>query len=400
MMSSTTPTTTTTDDDVEPITSTVRVGEEQESPHEAATETTAAVADSLSLVLLYQTPAVPCVDRAATVARIRLLLGRHQPPPNALQYGIGGPTVLSELVAGDRLVLGIDEAGRGSLLGGMVYGMAYWSMSADMDDDKSIPSTTDFGDSKQLTEQKRDELFARILTDDRIGFGVRVLSAAEISRNMLRSHPPYNLNQMSHDATIELIRSVYCRCAVVAAAGGGTAVPCIDTCYIDTVGNPQTYQKRLEQEFPGVTFVVESKADDKYPPCSAASIGTFRACHVIYNYSVLSSTCGVVPFGLFSHPYPYIMHTKTLSSLAQWPKWSGTPRCATTRWPNAVLLRTMTTTTTIIMMVGGYGGVVTHPTRCVKRGWPTTWIPCLGFPKSSGFLGPRPRNYWSNMRTM
>jgi ribonuclease HII len=280
MMSSTTPATTTADDDVEPTTTTTssnsRVVEEQESPHEAATETTAAVAD-LSL-LLYQTPAVPCVDRAATVARIRLLLSRHQPPPNALQYGIGGPTVLSELVAGDRLVLGIDEAGRGSLLGGMVYGMAYWSSSANNDADpsnRSVIPITDFGDSKQLTEQKRDELFDRILTNDRIGFGVRVLSAAEISRNMLRSHPPYNLNQMSHDATIELIRSVYCRCAAATAVAGGTALPCIDTCYIDTVGNPQTYQKRLEQEFPGVTFVVESKADDKYPPCSAASIGTY-----------------------------------------------------------------------------------------------------------------------------
>jgi ribonuclease H2 subunit A len=277
-MSSTTTTTTTADDDVEPSTSiTGRVGEEQESPHEAATTTETTVVADLSS-LLYQTPAVPCVDRAATVTRIRLLLGRHQPPPNALQYGIGGPTVLSELVAGDRLVLGIDEAGRGSLMGGMVYGMAYWSLSAnDIDDDIDSIPTTDFGDSKQLTEQKRDELFERILQNDRIGFGVRVLSAAEISRNMLRCHPPYNLNQMSHDATIELIRSVYCRCAAATAGSGGSgaAVPCIDTCYIDTVGNPQTYQKRLEHEFPGVTFVVESKADDKYPPCSAASIGTY-----------------------------------------------------------------------------------------------------------------------------
>jgi ribonuclease H len=216
--------------------------------------------DAATVAALYQTPAVPCLDRHGTIARTRLLLSRHSSPH--MPHG-EGPTVLSEMpITCDNLMIGIDEAGRGSLIGPMIYGMVYWSAS----DTATIP-TTDFGDSKQINEKKRNALFEEILRNDRIGFGIRVLSAAEISRNMLRTPHPYNLNQMSHDAAIALIRSVYTR---VSASNNCS----IQACYIDTVGNPQVYKKRLEQEFPGVQFVVESKADDKYAPCSAASIGT------------------------------------------------------------------------------------------------------------------------------
>jgi len=78
---------------------------------------------------------------------------------------------------------------------------------------------------------------------------------------MLRS-VPYNLNQMSHDAAIGMIRQLL-------AAGVK-----IDTCFIDTVGNASTYKRRLMQEFPMIKkFVVESKADANYAPCSAGSVG-------------------------------------------------------------------------------------------------------------------------------
>jgi len=44
--------------------------------------------------------------------------------------------------------------------------------------------------------------------------------------------------------------------------------------YIDTVGIADMYRKKLERVFvgKGITFIVEKKADDKYAPCSAASI--------------------------------------------------------------------------------------------------------------------------------
>jgi hypothetical protein len=47
----------------------------------------------------------------------------------------------------------------------------------------------------------------------------------------------------------------------------------VRTAYIDTVGNPDYYRRKLEHEFSGIDFVVESKADAKYAPCSAASVG-------------------------------------------------------------------------------------------------------------------------------
>lgn len=48
----------------------------------------------------------------------------------------------------------------------------------------------------------------------------------------------------------------------------------IKTCYIDTVGMPQSYQRKLDQHFVkyNIEFVVEKKADANYPPCSAASV--------------------------------------------------------------------------------------------------------------------------------
>ena len=204
-------------------------------------------------------------DREETIAVLKTLCGEPQKDVTHLPsfdessvYG-EGPLLLSNIPDSCRrggVVLGIDEAGRGSVIGPMVYGMSFWSTDVEAN---AIPK--DFNDSKQLNEGQRNRLFDLILQSSDIGFCTRILPASEISRNMLRP-VPYNLNQMSHDAAMAMIRAL--RQAHVT----------IHTCYIDTVGNAASYQRRLEAEFPGMEFVVESKADDKYPPCSAASIGT------------------------------------------------------------------------------------------------------------------------------
>jgi len=153
------------------------------------------------------------------------------------------------------VILGIDEAGRGPVLGPMTYGLAYWHP----DDSELIPKG--FTDSKQLSSNTRSSLFSSIQSCPHMGFVLRVLHASEISRNMLRAEP-YNLNAMSHDSAMEMIQAVL------------DAGVKIDTAYIDTVGIADSYRIKLEREFHGhnINFVVEKKADANYAPCSAASV--------------------------------------------------------------------------------------------------------------------------------
>ncbi|KAG7353716.1 ribonuclease HII [Nitzschia inconspicua] len=223
----------------------------------------------------------PVKDRDATKEAVGALCTQSR-PRIANVFG-NGPLFLSDIPescssnSSSEIVLGIDEAGRGSVLGPMVYGAAYWS--ADVENTKkSIPK--DFNDSKQLTEKDRERLFKTILKNPDIGFVVRSLLPSEISRNMLREHP-YNLNEMSHDSAITMIRKVLDQGVVVKRA------------YIDTVGHPQAYQRKLEREFPGIDFVVESKADAKYAPCSAASVvAKVMRDHVLEQWKFSEPLCG------------------------------------------------------------------------------------------------------------
>lgn len=70
----------------------------------------------------------------------------------------------------------------------------------------------------------------------------------------------YNLNAQAMDATIDLIKAVFAQ---------GINVTEI---YIDTIGQPATYQKKLERIFPTVQITVAKKADSLYPCVSAASV--------------------------------------------------------------------------------------------------------------------------------
>lgn len=101
-------------------------------------------------------------------------------------------------------ILGIDEAGRGPVLGPMVYATCVCPVSR-KDDLKSLRCD----DSKVLSEEKREELF-KILnqhTDDYIAWLVTILSPVFISTSML-GRTKYNLNAISHDTAINLIHSI------------------------------------------------------------------------------------------------------------------------------------------------------------------------------------------------
>jgi len=152
-------------------------------------------------------------------------------------------------------VLGIDEAGRGPVLGPMVYGIAYCPMEWN-DDLKALG----VDDSKALKEEQREQLLEKLHgVKDKVGYAIHILSPRYISTSMYK-RCKYNLNTISHDTAIGLVNK---------AIEAGVRVSEV---YVDTVGPPEKYQAKLEAIFPDLKVTVAKKADSLYPCVSAASI--------------------------------------------------------------------------------------------------------------------------------
>lgn len=153
-------------------------------------------------------------------------------------------------------ILGVDEAGRGPVIGPMVYACAYCPLSY-----KDDLAKCGYDDSKALTAKSRDNLLEKIIKDSHVGWTVKGLGPRDIGAGMLRPKSiNYNLNAQAHDATISMIQEVL-----------GRGVKIVEV-YVDTVGPPVTYQEKLSRRFPGIRFTVSKKADSIYPIVSAASI--------------------------------------------------------------------------------------------------------------------------------
>ena len=150
--------------------------------------------------------------------------------------------------------MGIDEAGRGPVLGPMVYGAAW----APLEDKHAALRGVD--DSKKLAEGERDRLFAILERAPRVGFRVESLSAAHISRAMLGKRNKTSLNALAFDATRALIQGALDQNVNVAS------------CFVDTVGDAGRWREKLFEVFPFIEFTVCPKADAIYPIVSAASI--------------------------------------------------------------------------------------------------------------------------------
>jgi ribonuclease H2 subunit A len=161
-----------------------------------------------------------------------------------------------ELCAGGvPCCVGIDEAGRGPVLGPMVYGLCYWPLS----EAKSIDALG-FNDSKQLSEAERERMLREIEQQSRrIGRVLCDLPAEFISTSMLL-RGPISLNELSYVAAIEMVRRVVAQGVNVAEL------------YVDAVGNCDRYAERLRREFPGAVVTVKPKADALYKVVGAASI--------------------------------------------------------------------------------------------------------------------------------
>ncbi|KAH9464840.1 hypothetical protein MJO29_001485 [Puccinia striiformis f. sp. tritici] len=162
----------------------------------------------------------------------------------------------------DDWIMGIDEAGRGPVLGPMVYGAAFCTQA--FAENKLID--LGFADSKTLTHKRREELLEMIVhpppgqpLNERVEWNVKVLTPADISQGMNR-RVPYNLNAQAFDATCEIIQHAL------------NLQYNLQHIYVDTLGPPKTHQMKLEQAFPGIKFTVCSKADSIYPIVGAASV--------------------------------------------------------------------------------------------------------------------------------
>jgi ribonuclease H2 subunit A len=163
---------------------------------------------------------------------------------------------------GTPCVLGVDEAGRGPVIGPMIYGVYYLPIELHH---TLLTQTYHFDDSKALTPSVRANLTKAVCTPtsdlyESCGWAIRSLSARDIGAGMLQNGGAYNLNAQAMDATIDLIRGVLEK---------GVNVREI---YVDTIGNPVVYQKKLERVFPTIKITVEKKADSLYPCVSAASV--------------------------------------------------------------------------------------------------------------------------------
>lgn len=140
-------------------------------------------------------------------------------------------------------ILGLDEAGRGSVLGPLVVGAFLWE-----DADQSPLRAAGADDSKVLTHAKRVEIRARLAD---MGRGVvHTIPATSIDEG--------NLNRLEEAAFVALVRML---------------AP--DRVYLDAPVHPNgipRLRERLIAETGVADWIVEPKADGTYPVVGAASI--------------------------------------------------------------------------------------------------------------------------------
>jgi len=142
---------------------------------------------------------------------------------------------------------GIDEAGRGPVLGPMVMAGVICT-SEQVTKLKALGVT----DSKLLSEIKREELFEQvkeIVTD----YHVVSLSPKDIDAKETRN---ISLNDLEAEANITILKKINAKKAVV---------DCPST-------NPPAYKAQLQKELVGVELICEHKADLNYTEAAAASI--------------------------------------------------------------------------------------------------------------------------------
>ena len=163
--------------------------------------------------------------------------------------------------------VGIDEAGRGPVIGPMVYAVCAWPISQ-----KERYASLGFADSKTMTEKKREQLFANLKSETEIIYETDILTPEYIC-NLMLGREKVSLNVISMESAEGLIRRLLRK---------GLNIRNV---YVDTVGIAESYQARLHAKFSSIEFKVCPKADSLFPVVSAASIvAKVTRDHVIESY--------------------------------------------------------------------------------------------------------------------
>ncbi|ADM11202.1 ribonuclease HII [Encephalitozoon intestinalis ATCC 50506] len=148
----------------------------------------------------------------------------------------------------EEVVVGIDEAGRGPVIGYMVYGALISS--------RTTLENTGFRDSKVLTSGQRHDFFKMIKER---GFGyVYHCTHPDYITEMMQVKST-SLNEISLISVLKILEEIKAKCKKV------------DTVYVDALGDCEKYKARLEEAYP-YKFVIEEKADSKFQIVSGASI--------------------------------------------------------------------------------------------------------------------------------
>lgn len=150
------------------------------------------------------------------------------------------------IIKDESKIIGIDEAGRGSVIGPLVMGAVIMPR-------KKLRFLKRIGvkDSKKLTNNKRKILSRKIKKIAE--FDTRIITAQQIDEQRLNK---INLNQIETNAMTDLIKSHH-----------------PDACCIDCIDvNEIRFHDLIQEIDPEMKVITEHKADETYDIVSAASI--------------------------------------------------------------------------------------------------------------------------------
>jgi len=151
-------------------------------------------------------------------------------------------------------VIGIDEAGKGPVLGSMFIGCSIINLESLQDLNSFQEKLSEIGvkDSKKISPKKRNNIYTQL--KDFLDIKYAQLTPAIIDTNNARGG---KLNELEIEAIVKILEAEKPQLIIIDAL---TARP-------DTFG--EEILKRLSFE---AKIVSENKADDKYPLVGAASI--------------------------------------------------------------------------------------------------------------------------------